>query len=276
MRKSGFLSTDRLLNSKGETIFKPCNTVAQCIKDTFTFRGKDVTRRVFVEGSAVGSSSSSTPSFMRDWKPNDATKCGIFGVWLSDGNGNGINRMCPGTTTATHYCCSVDVAVAPLMYLFHTYPGVLDELDGVCNKAFSPSASTADRSYPIFSKSKVLSTVASIGRYYAVPMAAASSAQTIKLYMGMLNSLVNEFSPSAGDIPTSKNYVQIVDCSVALYGLLQKYAVCQNPLAPDSGPFCTSYHIRQPSDSGSLTEVAVAYPRSSMYHFLQNTMQVNA
>ena len=141
-----------------------------------------------MDGKAVGSSS--TPSNMRDWRPNDATKCGIFGIWLSDGAGtSGINTMCPGTSSTTHYCCAIDVAVAPLQYLFYQYPQTLDQLDGVCNKAFSTNAYTVDRSYPIFSKTAIQTLVAKIGRYYAIPK--VNGQQTIKLYMNMLNSLLN-------------------------------------------------------------------------------------
>ena len=179
-----------------------------------------------MDGKAVGSSS--TPSNMRDWRPNDATKCGIFGIWLSDGAGtSGINTMCPGTSSTTHYCCAIDVAVAPLQYLFYQYPQTLDQLDGVCNKAFSTNAYTVDRSYPIFSKTAIQTLVAKIGRYYAIPK--VNGQQTIKLYMNMLNSLLNEFSPPVGDIPASKNYVQIVDCSVRLYNLLQSLTLCPDP-----------------------------------------------
>lgn len=194
MRKSGFLSYERLLDTLGNTIFKPCNTIQQCFKDSFTFRGKDATRRVYIDAMSVGNTL--IPSYMRDWKPNDATKCGIFGIWLSDGQGNSINDMCPGAPDSSYYCCAVDVAVAPLQYVFSQYPSTLDELDSKCNVAFSTSGSMLDRSYSVFSKRNVQNLVQRIGRYYAVPKQGGK--ETVKLYMGMLNELLNEFSPPEG------------------------------------------------------------------------------
>jgi hypothetical protein len=87
--------------------------------------------------------------------------------------------------------------------------------------------------------------------------------------------------------------VQIVDCAVSLYGKLQKHAVCPEGSAVDSGPFCAHYHIPkstivqpvQPVDeplpdtgesttsSGTSPSAAQFAGRSSMYFFLQNTMQ---
>ncbi len=69
-----------------------------------------------------------------------------------------------------------------------------------------------------------------------------------------------------------------------LYELLQKHAVCEadpttGTFTLDSGPFCTSYHIRASQDSVEDTATEAAQEklksqfRSSMYFFLQNTMQ---
>jgi len=160
MRKAGFLSTSSLLDAAGNTIFKQCRSVPQCFKDTFTHRGVDHTRHVFVEAGAL---SPNSKPFMREWHPSDATKCGIFGIWMSDESRmNGVNRMCEPTTPSSHYCCAVDVSVAPLFHLFHTHPEALDELEPVCNHPFG---SPADNSYPLFSKARVLSIVKQIGRY---------------------------------------------------------------------------------------------------------------
>lgn len=194
MRKAGFLSTNQLVDKQGNTIFKPCSSVPQCFKDTFTHRGAERTRRVFLESKTLGSSL--LPSTMRDWSPNDAVKCGIFGIWLSDANGNGANLMCPGTEPSTHYCCAVDVAVAPLLYLFDEHPETLSTLDRVCNTAFSYGSDVTDRSYPIFSRSNLESLVKRVGRYYAVPI--GNGKQTIQQRMDMLNSILNEFSPPKG------------------------------------------------------------------------------
>ena len=161
MRSAGFLSTGNLLDSTGKTIFKSCKTLRQCFTDTFTHLGLEHTRRAYVESGALAQGS---PAFMRDWQPSDATKCGIFGIWLYDENGKGVNRMCPGTTDATHYCCALDVAVAPLFYLFNQVPSALDELEPVCNRPFSPFGASSDSSYMIFSKQKVLTAVKQIGR----------------------------------------------------------------------------------------------------------------
>lgn len=103
-----------------------------------------------------------------------------------------------------------------------------------------------------------------------------------------LNDILNEFSPPEQQVPTAFNYVQVVDCSVALYNLLQKYAVCQG--AVGSGPFCAPYHLQESSDktdtvqieadaevlarsSPSQLEPVTNSRRSSMYFFLRNTMQ---
>lgn len=215
---------------------------------------------------------------MRDWRANDATKCGIFGVWLSDENTEnptGINTMCPVTSPATHWCCAIDMAAAPLFHLFYQHGStVLPELDAVCNRPpLDDAFPGGSRSYTIFVKQRVEALVKQIGRHYAVPrssMAAAFIAQKAKL----LNDLLHEFSPPQGDIPTAHNYVQIVDCSVALYQKLQQYAVCANPGSPDSGPFCASYHLGFQSDD----DMAAANPgpgaqmRSSLYYYLPNTM----
>ncbi len=159
MRKSGFMSTDSLLDSTGKTIFRKCKSIPQCFKDTFTYHRIQHTRHVFVEAGAVGES---TVPLMREWHPSDATKCGIFGIWMYDERTQtGVNKMCPPTSAATHYCCAVDMAVSPLFYLFHTYPEVLDELEPVCNHLFT---SPTDSLYPLFSKSNVLSLVKQIGR----------------------------------------------------------------------------------------------------------------
>jgi hypothetical protein len=123
--------------------------------------------------------------------------------------------------------------------------------------------------------------------------------------MALLNDLLNEFSPPSGEIPTGFNYVQIVDCSVALYNLLQKHTVCPHGDKVESGPFCAPYHMQTgaasqqqgtqpmqgvdevqdvadaqmmqqekglPDESGSSVAAQSSY-RSSMYFFLQNTMQ---
>jgi len=159
MRKAGFLSASSLLDSRGKTIFRQCKSVPQCFKDVFTHHGTEHTRRVFVEANALFLGSK---PFMREWNPSDATKCGIFGIWISDESGtNGVNRMCEPTSPSSHYCCAVDVAVSPLFYLFHTFPAALDELEPLCNRPFS---SASDSSYPLFSKARILSLVKQIGR----------------------------------------------------------------------------------------------------------------
>ena len=76
---------------------------------------------------------------------------------------------------------------------------------------------------------------------------------------------------SAGDIPTSHNYVQIVDCSVALYEKLQQHTQCADPSKPDSGPFCTSYHLGYATQD-EQKQAAPKQVRSSLYYFLPNTM----
>jgi hypothetical protein len=206
-RKSGFLLTDNLLDDKGHTIFKPCKTVAQCFKDAFTFHGQEKTRRVFIERLAVGNEQ----PFLRDWEPSDAMKCGIFGIFLKQPGSTtaSLNDMCPGTTPSTHYCCALDMAVAPLNYLFTRMPSALDELHQVCN--------APDSSYPIFSAQAVRSAIAKIGKYYAVPINDVQD--TIQLYTTMLNDVLNEFSPPGLPQRHAKTYVQV--------GFVYSQVLCQ-------------------------------------------------
>lgn len=200
----------------------------------------------------------------------------------------------------------MDPDVAPLFYLFLNHPEVLDDLDATCNRAPTPvpggyyASSSSSSSYPIFSKRKILSSIQQVGGfgngYYAIPRQGGD--KVIKQYASILNGIVNEFSPpSVGDIPTSHNYVQIIDCSLALYRKLQQHTVCQTPGSVDSGPFCTLYHlgftsqdeqkkaasaaataaVLASSASGSSQSPAVANNlkkpvRSSLYYFLPNTM----
>ena len=100
LRKAGFLSTPALLDARtGQTIFRPCKSVRQCFEDKFTHHGVEATRRVFVPAGATGTDlATGRPSmgYMRDWRPSDAHRCGIFGIWISDNNGQGVNTKCPG------------------------------------------------------------------------------------------------------------------------------------------------------------------------------------
>lgn len=267
MRGSGFLSHATLLTTNGETVFQPCNTVKQCFMDTFTFRGQEHARRVLVRGDAI--QATGVASFFRDWTPEDAAKCGIFGIWISDGKGNGINRKCASGSTATeetHYCCQVDMAVAPLHHLLYKYPEVLSStLDPVCNRRptlVSGKSSGTASTYPIFRFERVQSIVRQVGEFYAVPKNDVT--KTVKMYMGLLNELLNEFSPPAGEIPTSHEYVQIVDCSVALYETMQSKLGCSST---GMDPMCADYHL----DVAQSDEKQAKVP--SLYYFLPNTMQ---
>lgn len=99
MRKSGFLSEGQLLDGRDATVFTQCKSVKQCFKDKFTFHGREHTRRVFVPGAALGidaATGAQSSDLMSDWRPGDAAKCGIFGIWLADSNKQGINARCPG------------------------------------------------------------------------------------------------------------------------------------------------------------------------------------
>jgi hypothetical protein len=229
-RKAGFLSSSTLLKGKlNTTIFKPCKTLEQCFEDKFTHNGAEITRRVFIRRDALGftDATSSTTYYARDWLASDATRCRIFGVWLSDQSSNGINKMCPGTTSQTHYCCAVDMSVAPLFHLFQAYcTSVLSELDSVCNspplsKTFgvwyaSSSSLSSSSSYPIFSRSKVESIVKQIrDSYYAIPKTGGSV--IINLYMNLLNDLLNEFSPPKGMLSNSQ-YACMYACLHNVFG----------------------------------------------------------
>lgn len=205
-RKAGFMSTQRLLDARDQTIFRPCKTVKQCFEDRFTHHGQEVTRRVFVKADSIGAidagTGARTVSFMRDWLSRDASKCGIFGFWLVDQNDNPVNDKCSrDAPSTTHYCCALDMAVNPLFYMFMEHPDTLDELDAVCNRAPSDLPSSAAggsaATYQIFSKSRVENILAIFkDGYYAVPM--QESAAMIRQYTELLNGLTNEFSPPAG------------------------------------------------------------------------------
>ena len=112
-RRAGFMSTDRLLDDKDATIFKPCKTVRQCFEDKFTHHGVESTRRVYIRGEALGANANTgvgtAGSVMRDWQARDASKCGIFGTWLVDDNGSPVHQMCPGGLPTTLLC-----------FIFHT------------------------------------------------------------------------------------------------------------------------------------------------------------
>jgi hypothetical protein len=142
---------------------------------------------------------------MRDWKPSDAAKCGIFGISVEDASGIADKRMCPipSDKVNEYYCCMVDVAVVPLFHLFQEHSYVLRELDEVCNRPYSPTLKrSSDTSYPIFSKTKVQSVVQggkfSNGKFYAVPSTGTAREKTISMYMDLLNELLHEFSPPEG------------------------------------------------------------------------------
>lgn len=279
LRGAGFLSRTSLMTPGGDTVFQSCNTVRQCFMDTFTFRGVERTRKVLVRGDAI--QATGIASYFRDWSPDDAAKCGIFGFWISDGKGKGINRKCPGTTEETHYCCQVDMAVAPLQHLLQMYPEVLSStLDPVCNRGPTlvhggegGGGGESSSSYPIFRFAHVQSIVKQIGEFYAVPKNDVT--RTVKLYMGLLNDLLNEFSPPPGDIPTSSEYIQIVDCSVALYQALQSKLGCteQQASSTSSNPMCTDYHLSASASSSSSSSGEKQAKVPSLYYFLPNTMQ---
>ena len=112
-RRAGFMSTDRLLDDKDATIFKPCKTVRQCFEDKFTHHGVESTRRVYIRGEALGANANTgvgtAGSVMRDWQARDASKCGIFGTWLVDDNGSPVHQMCPGKLPTSLSC-----------FIFHT------------------------------------------------------------------------------------------------------------------------------------------------------------
>lgn len=148
------------------------------------------------------------------------------------------------------------------------YPEVLSStLDPACNRRPTlvqgkTSSASSSTTYPIFRFARVQSIVQQVGEFYAVPK--NDVFRTVQMYTGLLNELLNEFSPPEGEIPTSHEYVQIVDCSVALYGALQSNLGCATGLEP----MCADYHMISSSSSG---EAQANVP--SLYYFLPNTMQ---
>jgi hypothetical protein len=279
MRKAGFMSASTLTKGPNQdSIFKQCNSLEQCFKDQFTHHGKETTRRVFVPLDALGISvqsssvGDSAQYSARDWQPSDATRCGIAGVLVMDANGNSVNRKCQNAPKETHYCCMVDMQVAPLFYLFSKHGAeVMDDLDRVCNRGtlsqtIGIEIPSSAQSFQVFSRSRVQSIVSTIkDGYYSIPVQTGTTVE-ISVIMRLLNELLNEFSPPPAGITTPLNYVQIVDCSAALYEKLQTHAVCPPaktaPLLPkvDSGPFCADYHLAEGQGSNKM---------SSMYYFLQ-------
>lgn len=172
-----------------------------------------------------------------------------------------------GKPESTHYCCSVDYAVAPLFHLFKSITTEdANELDRRCNSPLRDfpgiPASAGAPSY-LFSRNTFSSALQIIkDGFYAIPK--ADPAPSIKQVMDILNKMLNDFSYKQSVLPNAFHYVQVTECSQALYSVLARYSRCQTPETPGSGPFCAPYHL--PQGKGT-----VQVP-SSLYYFLPNTM----
>lgn len=249
-RKTGFLSAPGNIflptgqsDDEGKSIFMSCKTLDQCFVDDFYFNGRPVSRRVFT-----------TDNRMRDWEPKEGERCGIFGIEESD---ELASRSCPGIDTLKQSCCSIDSAVAPLYHVLKRKAGILEELNAVCNEGLL--FGKVQKSQAIFSMESVQKHLAEIPDFYMVPKN-DKTARSVILdgIRDRLNSITDEFTPEF-QIDTAFSYVQVMDCSEAVYETLQKHTTCSENEAKDSSAFCPEY----------------AYPaanRSGLYYFLDFTM----
>lgn len=255
-RKFGFLSppanVDSVYSSSTDkSIFASCRTLEQCFKDDFHYNGKIVERRIFTNLNE-----------MRDWVPREGERCGIFGKEVDPTT---ITASCPGINPLTHSCCEIDMAVVPLYYLFKTKRSeTLDQLDNICNKGSLPFLNGPVKEQGIFSIEAVTAAVGSIQMVYPVPRndKAARNAQLTDI-RDKLNIILDEFVPDFA-VENAFQYMQVVDCSLALYNMIQEHTTCplqegeEAEVKLDKSPFCPSY--------------AVSQHRSGLYFFLDYTM----
>lgn len=201
----------------------------------FTHNGKPNKRRVFHPVSKQ----------MQDWTGQDGENCGVFGIWMNDTAS--FDKMCPGEKFSEKYCCYLDPAVAPLFYMFHYYGDKLASVTKTCKSQ------------------AVQSHLQNIGGVYTTSISnAIERSARLSTIKNRLNQILDEFSPGDRSNPlapkTAQEYLDIMDCSVALYEALQTFTACPAGAAPDSSPFCTaSYGMLSPY-------------RSGLYYFLDYTM----
>ncbi len=147
--------------------------------------------------------------------------------------------------------------MAPLYYIFKYKPDVLQKLDDVCNIG-KVLESVPKRM--IFSRSSVQKSVNDIQDVYIVPKTSNSNAMKKAILDGIrdrLNVILDEFTPE-WTIDTSFQYIQVMDCSTALYNAIQEHTKCTED-AQNSKAFCSDYAKESEYTSG-------------LYYFLDYTM----
>ncbi len=143
--------------------------------------------------------------------------------------------------------------MAPLYYIFKHKNGTLDDLDNVCN--VGKVLKTVSKRM-IFSRSTVHDSVQRIQDVYVVP----KNDVNVKKAMldgirDRLNAILDEFTPEFG-MDTSFQYIQVMDCSLALYNMIQEHTKCSDQ---NSNAFCSDYAKESEYTSG-------------LYYFLDYTM----
>lgn len=201
----------------------------------FTHNGKPYKRRAYHP----------VKKQMVDWAGSDGENCGVFGLEMRSEDGS-FAAMCPAEDSKKIFCCYMDPAVTPLFYMFHYHWNELSEVTKTCD-------SSAIKGHLEF-----------IGAVYATSRTSLTERTSRLTSIKMrLNQIIDEFAQGSFFSPkepaTSAEYIKTVDCSVALYEALQRYTACQPGAAVDSSPFCSSYGMLSPYQSG-------------LYYFLDYTM----
>lgn len=230
-RSSGFMSEESIFKND-QTVFKNCMTVKQCFVDTFTYNGKEVKRQVLDPETKR----------LRDWRGVDGQNCGVFGIWIEK---EARQTFCPGATEARH-CCMLDPAVTPIFYMFRYHAREMHEtLSKACN---------ADPLFTIYDAGTINTHLKNVGAYYTTSTDTVKRNVELAAIKYSMNEIMDEFTPGFGRntmAPSvSSEYVQLMDCSVALYEALQTYTACAPGSALGSSPFCTEYSRKSPNRIG--------------------------
>lgn len=267
-RKAGFLSAETVFDvdaadatDGGKSIFTACKTLEQCFVDDFFYNGKMVARKIFDQVANV----------MRDWKPMESERCGSFGYQVDEMSA--VN-VCPGINQITHACCRIDMSVAPLYYTLKQGSNI-KSLDDVCNNGLLldkfPKLS-------IFSMDAVTHHMDNIKEIYVVPLKDKTARKaTLASIRDSLNSIMDEFTPDFA-VDTAFKYIQVVDCSLAVYRKMQEFTTCpeaqkvsNSKPTGDAASQTAASQVMAPAQFCSPYEAASPY-RSGMYFFLDYTM----
>ena len=143
--------------------------------------------------------------------------------------------------------------MAPLYYMFRHKNTSLDDLDKVCN--VGKVLKTVPKRM-IFSRSTVQDSIQKIQDVYVVPKNNVNVKKAILEGMrDRLNAILDEFTPEFS-MDTSFQYIQVMDCSLALYNMIQEHTKCSDQ---NSNAFCSDYAKESKYTSG-------------LYYFLDYTM----